>query len=285
MHPHPIPVHEYLARGRLCDDRGQDVREVLRAEFLEEFHDGHLGRPRGDVRHERHVLDEAHGLSFGRLGWADHPPVGVVELAGLGLLARTGEGGVGTTEMGEGGGVGEAVQDLGYAGLGGIALVAPISSGKAVLQPVRYVVALDRRPDVKMLPLVQTPLQVPPHVLGQFTKQYPKQSPQQRSRQVQPLLPEVIPIVLRGPTQLAHEKFVNRISHEKSLLGLAVLLRADVGQDLLLQYPRRVPYAIVLRDIACGSPPSNEIERHLLLLDDEGFLEGGTEEVHHLPVR
>lgn len=60
----------------------------------------HLRRPGGDVRHEGHVLHESHGLSLWRLGGTHHPPVRVVQLTGLGLLPRTSQGGVATTEVG-----------------------------------------------------------------------------------------------------------------------------------------------------------------------------------------
>jgi len=49
----PVAVHEDLARGALGHDGGEDVRQVLRAELLQELHDGDLGRARGDVGHER----------------------------------------------------------------------------------------------------------------------------------------------------------------------------------------------------------------------------------------
>jgi hypothetical protein len=43
VYSHPVPVDEDLARGRLGDDRRQDVCQVLGAELLKEFHDRHLG--------------------------------------------------------------------------------------------------------------------------------------------------------------------------------------------------------------------------------------------------
>ena len=46
---------------------------------------------------------------------ADHAPLAVVQLAGLGDLALPPNGGVDAPEMGEGGGVGQAVQHLRHA--------------------------------------------------------------------------------------------------------------------------------------------------------------------------
>mmetsp|Transcript_52108 Transcript_52108/g.110741 ORF Transcript_52108/g.110741 Transcript_52108/m.110741 type:complete len:312 (-) Transcript_52108:640-1575(-) len=126
---------------------------------------------------------------------------------------------------------------------------------------------------------------MPPHVLRQLPEQHPEQSPQQWPRQVQPLLPEVIPVVLVGASQLAHQQLVNSVPHEESLFGLAVFLGPHVRKHLLLQYPCRVPDAIVLRDVLRRSPPPYEVQRYLLLLYHERLLEGRPEEVHHLPVR
>mmetsp|Transcript_23649 Transcript_23649/g.49539 ORF Transcript_23649/g.49539 Transcript_23649/m.49539 type:complete len:250 (+) Transcript_23649:2580-3329(+) len=63
-----------------------------------------------------------------------------------------------------------------------------------------------------------------------------------------------------------------------------MLLRPNVRQHLLLQNPRRITDAIVLRHVPRRSPPPDEVQRHLLLLYDERFLQRGAEEVHHLPV-
>eukprot|EP00568_Trieres_chinensis_P019218 CAMPEP_0183327902 /NCGR_PEP_ID=MMETSP0160_2-20130417/84003_1 /TAXON_ID=2839 ORGANISM="Odontella Sinensis, Strain Grunow 1884" /NCGR_SAMPLE_ID=MMETSP0160_2 /ASSEMBLY_ACC=CAM_ASM_000250 /LENGTH=611 /DNA_ID=CAMNT_0025496047 /DNA_START=360 /DNA_END=2190 /DNA_ORIENTATION=+ len=81
----PVAVDEDLARGGLGDHGGEDVGQVLGAEFLEELHDGDLGGAGGDVGHEGEVFDEADGLSLRGFGRADHAPVGVVKLTRLRL--------------------------------------------------------------------------------------------------------------------------------------------------------------------------------------------------------
>mmetsp|Transcript_35878 Transcript_35878/g.66553 ORF Transcript_35878/g.66553 Transcript_35878/m.66553 type:complete len:254 (-) Transcript_35878:1612-2373(-) len=133
VYPHPITVHEDLTRGRLGNNAGQNVRQVLRGKFLQKLHHGNLGCSRRDVRHERHIFHETHCLPLGSFGGTDHAPVRVVQLARLGLLSGTREGGIGTSEMRKTGGVGKAVKHLGYPGFGSVALVSPISCGQTVL--------------------------------------------------------------------------------------------------------------------------------------------------------
>ena len=75
-----------------------------------------------------------------------------------------------------------------------------VSSSQTVLEPVRDVIALNRRANVEVLPFVETPLKVTSDVLRQLPKEHPEQSTKQRTREVEPLLPKVVPVVLVGPS-------------------------------------------------------------------------------------
>jgi hypothetical protein len=135
MDSDPHSVDEDLCRARSL----AVLLEAFDSPLVEELEDGRRVGSDGDVRHEGEVLDETAGLTFGRLGRADHAPVSVVELTGLGDLSVSTDGGVATTEMGEGRSEGVSVEDLGdsRSGLHRLFLVSPVSGGERVLETVR----------------------------------------------------------------------------------------------------------------------------------------------------
>ena len=96
-----------------------------------------------------------------------------------------------------------------------------------------------------MLPTIKRPLQVPPDILRQLPQKHPKQPTQQRPRHIQPLLPEMIPIILTQPPEPTHEQLVARVTQKVNLARLAVRLGADVGQQLLLQDSLGVVHAVL----------------------------------------
>mmetsp|Transcript_5657 Transcript_5657/g.11878 ORF Transcript_5657/g.11878 Transcript_5657/m.11878 type:complete len:546 (-) Transcript_5657:105-1742(-) len=187
--------------------------------------------------------------------------------------------------MGERGCVGEPVEHLRHPRFCGVSLVAPISGGQGVFEAVGDVVRFDGRADVEVSSLVETALQVPADVLGQFPEENPEESPQQRPGQVHAFFSEMVAVVLHRASQLAHEQFVDGVPEKITFFDLAAHLRADVRQHLLLQDTGRVSDPIVLGDVLGAASSSNKIQRHVLPLDDEGLLERGPEDVHHLPVR
>lgn len=123
--PNPVTVDKDFAGGGLSDNRWQNISEVLSTELLQKLHDWHLRCSRCYVRHQSHVFDQPHSLTLRRLRRANHTPVGVMELARLGLFPCTGKRRVGTTEVGEGRGVGEAIQHLRDTSLGCVSLISP----------------------------------------------------------------------------------------------------------------------------------------------------------------
>ena len=93
------------------------------------------------------------GTHLGGLRRADHAPVCVVQLSGSCQLAVSPNGRVEAAKVREGGGKGEAVQNLGDAssGLVGFPLVSPVSSGKGVLEPISDGACLDGEFQVEVL--------------------------------------------------------------------------------------------------------------------------------------
>ena len=79
----------------------------------------------------------------------------VVQLSGTSKLSVSANGRVETTEVGEGGGKGETIEDLGDTGsrLMGFALVTPVTSGKGVLEAVCDGPGLDGQLQVEVLGL------------------------------------------------------------------------------------------------------------------------------------
>lgn len=134
MHSDPHSVHEHLSRR----GRSGVLLERLETPLVQELKDWRRWGSDRDVRHESEVLDESTGLSFWRLGGANHSPVGVVELTRLGNLSISTDGGIATTEMGEGGREGVSVEDLGDSGssLHRLLLISPVSGRERVLKSV-----------------------------------------------------------------------------------------------------------------------------------------------------
>ncbi len=77
---------------------------------------------------------------------------------------------------------------------------------------------------------------------------------------------------------------MNHVAEEVGLPRLAVVGHAHVGQRLLLQDLARVLDALLLGDAGARTARPNEVERHVLLLDDEGLVQRGFHHLHQLGV-
>ena len=99
--------------------QGGLLERLERAEADEKGQDGGGAREDGDVGRDGHVLDDADAVALGRLAGTDHPVLGIVELAGFNQLARLFNGRREAAHVADGRGEIEAIQDLGYADLGG----------------------------------------------------------------------------------------------------------------------------------------------------------------------
>mmetsp|Transcript_561 Transcript_561/g.992 ORF Transcript_561/g.992 Transcript_561/m.992 type:complete len:202 (-) Transcript_561:1216-1821(-) len=199
MDAYPGAVDENIACAWVRHDLGgSELSEVRRPELLKELQDGRLRGPRRNVCHERQVLDEADGLPLRCLGGADHTPVGVVELSGLGLLSASGQRRVAPPEVGQGTGVRQPVQNLRDSGLGGVRPVPPVAGGEAVFQAGSDVGRFDAGVDVEVLAAIKAALEGGPDVPCQLLKQHPEEAAQEGACEVEPLLAEVVPIVLVG---------------------------------------------------------------------------------------
>ena len=145
-------------------------------------------------------------------------------------------------------------------------------------------VALDGSTDIEMFPLVETTLQMPPHILCKLPEQGPEQPSQQWPGQIQPFLSKVITVIFLSPAEPTHEKLVDGVPNEETLLRFAVLFCSDVREYLLLENTRRVPDTVFLRNVTGATTTADEIQCDILPLNNEGLLERWPEQVHHFSV-
>mmetsp|Transcript_18935 Transcript_18935/g.35124 ORF Transcript_18935/g.35124 Transcript_18935/m.35124 type:complete len:296 (+) Transcript_18935:2004-2891(+) len=285
MDSDPSSVDENVASALVGDDLGTgEIVQIQGSKLLESLEDDRLRAAGGDVCHEGEVLHESYSLPLGRLGGAHHSPVRVVELPGLGLLSAPRERSVAPSQVRQGTGVSEPVEDLAHSGLARVRPVSPVARGEAVLEAPRDVSGADRRLDIEVLVLVQAPLELRPDILLELPEQRPEEAAEEGPREVQPLLPEVVPVVLVAPSQPAHQQFVHRVPQEKHFPSLAPLPHANVWQHFAPEQVPSVRNTLLGYNVLGAASLAYEVESDLLLLYDEGFLETGPEEVHHLSV-
>ena len=110
-----------------------------------------------------------------------------------------------------------------------------------------------------MAALVETALQMRQHVLGDFAEERAENPSQQQTGQVEPLLAEVVAVDLVGGAKTTHEQLVHSVAKKDALLGLAVLLRAHVQEDLLLKNDGGVANAVVARDVSGAAESPNKV--------------------------
>ena len=140
------------------------------------------------------------------------------------------------------------------------------------------------RTNIEVLAFVQTSLQMLANIERQFPKQNSKERSQQGSRQVQSLFTKMITIIFFGPSQFTRQQLVNGIAQKESLFGFTVFFGTDVRQDFLLQNTTGISNSIVLGNISGRTTSSNKIEGHILTLNDKGFFQRRSKEIHHFSV-
>jgi len=77
---------------------------------------------------------------------------------------------------------------------------------------------------------------------------------------------------------------VDHIAEEVSLLGLAVVADADVGQHFLLEDLLGVLDTPLFGHTRPGASSADEAERYVAVLDDEGLVQRGLDALHHFLV-
>ena len=77
---------------------------------------------------------------------------------------------------------------------------------------------------------------------------------------------------------------MDHVSEEVGLPGLAVVGHAHMGQGLLLQDLPGVLDTLLLGHTRPGAPRPNEVEGHILLLDDESLVQGRLHHLHQLGI-
>jgi len=108
-------------------------------------------------------------------------------------------------------------------------------------------------------PLLYSPQEVPPLPY----------SPQEVSPSS--ILPEEVPLSPYSPQDVPPPSYS---PEEVRFLGLAKVTDTDVRQHLLLEDFLRIFDSLLPRDTGPGTARTNEIESHVLLLNDKRFVEG-----------
>ena len=277
---HPSPIQEDL--GVVLDHRGGHLLQGLHVPLVQE--EGELlhlllSRAHRDVSHKREVLHQPAGLALRGLGGADHPPVGVVQLARLGELPFPADRRIHPPQVRQRGRKGEPVQHLGDPRphpLG--ALGAPISRGQRVPHPIRNRCGLEHDKDVVVPPVVNPLL----HVLSELPDLLPEDQPEQarheRAGKVEPLVPVMVSVILLPAAKRHEQEPVHHVAHKVGLLRTVLPAHADVWQELPLQdVPGVLDPALAGHSDGEVTPLPNVVQGHLLVLNGVALVDRGLE--------
>ena len=280
-HPHPVDKHFRRAR----DDGGGHLLQRLQRPLIQKLQQRPGRAPDRHVRHQGQVLDQAARLALGRLRRADHAPLRVVQLAGLGGLPLPPDGRVDPAQVGERGRKGQAVQHLGHARPHvRRALDAPIAGGDRVPQAPRQRVLVDGGRQLDGFAPVQAALDVAPRVPHQLAEQGAEEAGQEGAAQVQALVGVVVPVVRAAAAQGHQQQAVDDVPKEVGLLGVRVGRDPDVGQQLLLQRFPGPGDAVRPQRARVGATLAQVVERCFLGLDGERLFERGAQRLQQLGV-
>ena len=163
-------------------------------------------------------------------------------------------------------------------------LIAPVSRGQGILEPVRDDFRIDRLLQIEILPLVNVQLRLYPQLLQHILEEAAKEEGQQRPGQVQPLIAVMVAIVQLAAAQRGQQQPMHHVAEKVGLFRLAKLVDANVGQELLLEDFLRVFDAFFAGDAGLGAAGPDKVQRHVLLLDDKGLVQGRLDHLHHLLV-
>ena len=114
-------------------------------------------------------------------------------------------------------------------------LRAPVARRERVFQTRGDRLGLDRQSELDVLPRVNAPLAVQPDVLGNLTEKLAEKHGNEGTGEVHPFVAEVIAVILLLATERAQQQPVHDVTQKVSLLCLATLVDADVGEELLLE--------------------------------------------------
>ena len=283
MHADPHAVDENLRR--VDDDARRDLLQVFHHPLLQKLEQRRAGRADGDEAHEREVLDEPDRLPFGCLRGAYHTPVAVVQLPRLGELALAADGRVEPSKVAQRGRKRESIEHLRHTRADiRRTLRAPVARRERVLQARGDGLGLDRQRELDVLAGVDAPLAVQPDVLGHLAEELAEEHGDEGTGEVHPFVAEVIAVVLLLATERAQQQPVHDVTQKVRLLRLAVLVDADVGEELLLENLLGVLDALRPGHPHRATTLADEVQRHLLRLNHLSLLDGVAEQLHHLVI-
>eukprot|EP00754_Rhynchopus_humris_P041554 Rhum_TRINITY_DN25108_c0_g1::Rhum_TRINITY_DN25108_c0_g1_i1::g.181333::m.181333 len=289
MDADPVTVDEDLRGGRGGNLRRGDAVDVLRVPLVQVRHDrGRRGSVR-DLRQKGEVLDKSDGVSFGRLGRADVPPLRGVEKTGASLLTSTVNRRVQTTQVTEGAVVRQPVQHLRHSGADArvACASAPVARGHGVAEGVRHAVGalLHLLPRLELLALVHAGLQLAGQLLRDLSDGDAEESGHEGACGVGTLVSEEVTVVFGTPSEEGLQQLVDHETDEVHLLQLAEVLHAHVGQQLGHQHLLRVLDTLRLLDsLLLAGTTSDEVERKRRRLDEGRPLQRGTQRLEHVSV-